>query len=416
MGKLRGKRLRVVHVEHVVFAVAEDKAAFHQVRLYATLADKHEVDADDVILLTDVPAIRFLIETPAGDVMDPAQANLLGATYGLGTNMSYYRFTLPLPLAGKPAQAGTWHALLWVDERILQQYGRRLEQSVSAWSARAAHGIRYSLSTHTYSNLRMEAQVSQNSLQPGATVTLRATLAEYGIPVAHRASIRAELQRPDSTQTTMVLAEVEPGVFETTTPATIHGVYRFRMLASGATMRGLPFTREQLLSAAVVVGGDNPFPTSDSFGRARDKQVCQLLECLLGPEALGRVLAERQVNLGAVRACLEEWCRARMGALSEEEIREREGTSSTGQIAAGTPAISSELIAMLAEVLKSAAPSPPPEPGQLLVAVPTTEAGARSGVQPTDRAERAMLIKGLRGLLSALEVAHAAEGLPPRDS
>jgi hypothetical protein len=49
MGKLRGKRLRVVHVEHVVFAVAEDKAAFHQVRLYATLADKHEVDADDVI-------------------------------------------------------------------------------------------------------------------------------------------------------------------------------------------------------------------------------------------------------------------------------------------------------------------------------------------------------------------------------
>ena len=49
MGKLRGKRLRVVHVEHVVFAVAEDKPAFHQVRLYTTLADKHELDPDDVI-------------------------------------------------------------------------------------------------------------------------------------------------------------------------------------------------------------------------------------------------------------------------------------------------------------------------------------------------------------------------------
>src|SRR5262249_54218619 len=44
------------------------------------------------ILMTDLPAIRFLIETPAGDIMDPTRAGALGASYAVGTNMSYYRF------------------------------------------------------------------------------------------------------------------------------------------------------------------------------------------------------------------------------------------------------------------------------------------------------------------------------------
>jgi hypothetical protein len=316
----------------------------------------NETDIDTtVILLSDLPAIRFLIESPTGDVMDPAEAALIGATYGVGTNMSYYRFTLPLPLAGKSAQAGTWYALLQLDEKIFQQYARRLEQSVSAWSARTAHGIRYSLSAHAYSNLRMESRVSQSSLEPGATMTLRAMLAEYGIPVAYRASIRAELERPDGTQATLALVEVEPGVFEAITAAAIQGVYRFRVLASGATMRGLPFTREQMLSAAVVVGGDNPFPTSDPSGRKRDEELCRLLECLLGPEALGGFLAEHRVNVEAVRVCLDEWCKARLGPPSEEELREREGTSTVvAQIEAGGPAMSSEVVAVLVEALRNA--------------------------------------------------------------
>jgi hypothetical protein len=40
----------------------------------------------------------------------------------------------------------------------------------------------------------------------------------------------------------------------------MQGVYRFRLVASGITMRGAPFTREQLVSGAVVPGGDQPFP------------------------------------------------------------------------------------------------------------------------------------------------------------
>jgi hypothetical protein len=296
-----------------------------RVRIPFTLNDT-DIDST-VILLTDFPAIRFLIETPAGDVMDPVQAAALGATYAVGTNMSYYRFTLPLPLGANPAQAGTWYALLELDEEIFRRLAQRSDQSFAAGLAKMAHGVRYNLSAHAYSNLRMEAGLSQNSLQPGATVTVRAALSEYGIPVDHRASVVAEVERPDSSSSTLALVELEPGRFEASTLAGIQGVYRFHVLASGVTMRGRSFTREQLLSGAVVAGGDNPSPTSDPSTRERDRQLCGLLECLLRPEVLGRFLIERNLDPNAVQGCIEQWCKDRLGGLSEQEIREREGTS-----------------------------------------------------------------------------------------
>lgn len=49
-----------------------------------------------VILLTDMPVINMMLETPDGDVVDPATAVAVGGTYTVGTNLKYYRFTLPL--------------------------------------------------------------------------------------------------------------------------------------------------------------------------------------------------------------------------------------------------------------------------------------------------------------------------------
>jgi len=45
----------------------------------------------------------------------------------------------------------------------------------------------------TKSNLRMESSLSQSGRTPGSTLTLRARLTEYGVPVDHRASIHARL-------------------------------------------------------------------------------------------------------------------------------------------------------------------------------------------------------------------------------
>jgi hypothetical protein len=251
----------------------------------------------------------------------------VGATYAVGSDMSYYRFTLPLPLGANPAQAGTWYALLEVDEEIFRRLAQKSDRTFAAGLAQMAHGIRYNVSAQAYSNLRMEAGLSQNSLQPGATLTVRAALFEYGIPVEDRASVLAEVERPDSSSTTLALVEVEPGVFENSAPAGIQGVYRIRVLATGVTIRGLSFTREQLLSGAVVLGGDNPSPATGPSTHARDKQLCELMECLLGSDVLGRFLIEHKVDPNYVHRCIEHWCKARMGGLTEEEIHEREGTS-----------------------------------------------------------------------------------------
>jgi hypothetical protein len=288
----------------------------------------NETDIDStVILLTDLPpqVLSFLIETPAGDVMDPAQAAALGAVFAFGTNMSYYRFTLPLPVGGRPARAGTWHVLLEVNSDLFERLAHQKDGSVGAWSARMAHGVRYSVNAHALSDLKMQTQLSQTSLEPGATITVGATLTEYGIPVEHRAMVTAELHRPDGTRTALVLAESGPGVFQASVAAPVQGVYRFRVRASGNTMRGVPFTREQLVSGAVVPGGDNPFPKSGPSTRAQDEALCGLFECLLKSDALGRWLAEQHIDPASLQKCVEAWCKARLAPPTAEELRQREG-------------------------------------------------------------------------------------------
>ena len=93
----------------------------------------------------------------------------------------------------------------------------------------------------------MRAGLSQDSLQPGATLTVRAALTEYGVPIDHRATMGATLERPDGSRATIAIPQIEAGIFEASTKASMQGVYRFHVVASGATMRGLPFTRDQPL-------------------------------------------------------------------------------------------------------------------------------------------------------------------------
>jgi hypothetical protein len=283
-----------------------------------------EADIDvTAILLTDHPGITFYIETPAGDQMSPASAAGLGATYALGTNMSYYRYTLPLALGANPAQEGTWYA-------VLQYRRKRGGQGDRAAAAAAEPGISYSFSAHAFTNLRMRAQITQNSLEPGAMLLLTALLTEYGVPVAHRANVNVEIERPDNSRFVLPLSEVEDGRFEVNTIAALAGVYRVRVLAAGVTMRGMPFTREQLLSAAAVIGGDNPPPRTGPDTKADDEQLCGLIECLLGPKSLGELLIKNGVEPKGVLACVERWCRARLAGPSAQELAEREGTIEPG--------------------------------------------------------------------------------------
>ena len=263
------------------------------------------------ILLTDRPGATFLIETPAGDVMTPASAAGLGAQYAVGADMSYYRFTLPLALGANPARAGTWYVIL--------------EYTGDRGPAARGGGIRYSFTAQAFTNLRMAARLSQNSLEPGASVTISATLTEYGIPVAHRATVQAYVELPDSTMVTLPAPETDAGRFQANMTAVIAGVYRIRVVASGVTMRGAPFTREQLLSATAILGGDTPSPTSGPSTKDADEALCRLIECLLG--SFGRFLTQHNIDPKAVQSCVDAWCKARLAGPTAQELAEREGTA-----------------------------------------------------------------------------------------
>jgi len=254
-------------------------------------------DADidcTAILLTDIPAIRFFVQTPGGDIINPTVAAGIGAEYNVGSNLVYYRFTLPVPLGGG-AQAGTWKALLEVDEKLFRRYCEESDNLAAAVARGTCQGVRYSVTIQAWSNVRMKARLYQNSLEPGATMTLRAILTEYDQPVDHRATVRAEVTLPDGTGTTLSLAEGAPGVFEVATTAVIPGVYRFRVLASGFTLRRTPFACEQTLTGAAFPGGDNPLPTTAPSGDGAAR-LCCLAESLLGDPGVERFLKERGIN------------------------------------------------------------------------------------------------------------------------
>lgn len=164
--------------------------------------------SSDVILLSPAPeAMRFAVETPAGDLISPANVTgFPGSTFVVGKNVSYYRLSLPVPI-GSGAAAGQWHAVVDLDGRLLKRYLATLEKDKLTELIRqiVTHGVPYSVNVHTYTNLRLRASVSQNGLEPGATLYLRAVLTEYGLPVERRARVRAELKRPDTTTTTLAL-------------------------------------------------------------------------------------------------------------------------------------------------------------------------------------------------------------------
>ncbi|MCE5333381.1 MAG: S8 family serine peptidase [Desulfobacteraceae bacterium] len=282
--------------------------------------DLNEADIGvDAILLgeANLQLFKFALETPAGDVITPAVA---GATAGIdyigAQGVSFYRGILPVPIGAAGAREGKWHALLSVDAGNYKRYLGTLEKHPDWYKRVLAHGVRYSLSVQSYSGLRLQAQLLQSSQEPGATLTVRAVLTEYGLPIpSSRANVRAEFKRPDTTGGVLMMPEEQPGsgIYTASMPAPLSGVYPFRILAEGKSLRGREFTREHLLTGAVWKGGDNPPPTGKDDPNEGKERLCRLLSCLLSgkviqPEFEGR-LKQLGISLEALRECLKVWCR-----------------------------------------------------------------------------------------------------------
>ena len=266
------------------------------------------------LLMTDVNVVQLGLEAPDGTVVRESDAAALGMTFSRGQQSRHFRFALPAAI-GSGQQAGTWHALLEVDKGEFRKALSRLsDQDREARARFAAHGARYSLVVQSYSNLRMVGSVSQTGYGLGATLRFRAALTEYGLPVEHRAAGEVHLTRPGGATMVLPMSEDDPGVLEAAYVAPDPGVYHIRVVVSGATLRGRPFTREALGTGAVWRGGQDPGTwTRPQPGNSED--LCHLITCLLSEKVMTREvearLKEWGVNAEALRACVEEICRGR---------------------------------------------------------------------------------------------------------
>ncbi|MFD7132036.1 tyrosinase family protein [Streptomyces sp. NPDC059894] len=217
-----------------------------------------------VILLSDVASVRLTLETPAGQLLTESDLAALGAPVQPGPAMAYCRFRLPLD-AGPGAHAGTWHVRLTADEDAVREETGRLRTEAKGNPARLvdvdgleAHGPRYGLLVHAWSNLRFHARLTQPSLEPGATLRIDASLTEFGRRIEGGAEVAAEVTRPDGVLVRVPLDEELPGAFRGGFEAGMAGVWRIRVTATGHTHGRTPFTREQCFTAAVLAGGDGP--------------------------------------------------------------------------------------------------------------------------------------------------------------
>jgi hypothetical protein len=264
-----------------------------------------------VILLTELPVVRLSLETPDGDIVNEGNASAAGVKFDSEGNVMTARFGLPIVVESAEAQAGTWYAVLEVDEDVekwlVELSERRQRNDQIDIEALRGRGAPYCLSVHSFSNLRMVAPIGQSGFSPGSTLSLRAVLTEYSLPVQKRASVIVEVEYPDHSHRVVVLEEQDPGAFTASMVAPIAGIYRLRIVAQGGTIRGVPFTRERLGTAAVWTGGDRP---TDKPAKG---QWCDLLACLLDEKNLSPRLQARLkdqgVNLSSLRECLEAYCR-----------------------------------------------------------------------------------------------------------
>jgi murein tripeptide amidase MpaA len=285
----------------------------HQIPFYLNEAD---ISFDTILLHAagKQEVFEFALLTPGGDVIKPSsQGAIPGIEYHTVEGAAFYRILLPVPI-GAGAHVGKWHVLISVNGNEYKRYvestkDKKLRQEI------IAHGVRYNLNIHSYSGVRLKAALVQDSNEPGATLTLRASLSEYGMPVSkNRAKVRATFVMPDNSTGTLWLTEetAASGIFTASKKAILPGVYTFRIIASGYTLRGADFTREQTLTGVVWKGGDNPPPTSKDDPK-NNGSFCDLIKCLTSKGVISKELEERWLKDGfsieAFRKCMENKCK-----------------------------------------------------------------------------------------------------------
>ncbi|MEV6158467.1 S8 family serine peptidase [Nonomuraea sp. NPDC052129] len=252
----------------------------------------------DVMFLTQHPwLVEMTLITPDGDVVDPAfVSTLTGRNYfKLADQVEYYRLTLPVPIGAGP-HAGQWLARFHLSGQAVRE-AISADGKLSREDARKIlrDGLWGTLLVHASSDLRMQAEVRQDSFEPGAELRLRVTLSEYDVPMSHRAEVRAVVTDPTGAAATVALPEAAPGVFEEALVAALPGVWTVLFQATGKTMRGTQFTRESVRTVALWRGGDRYQPKEGEEPKVRRRKAWRVVQ---QDEELVELLSRRLTDAG----------------------------------------------------------------------------------------------------------------------
>jgi hypothetical protein len=278
--------------------------------------DDMEVTA--VVLAPSPQSLIIGLEAPDGHIYHQANIGFDPTiTYSYGASSVHFRASLPLIHdSNVPTHEGRWNLLLALGRRGREGY-------LTHFAAAAAAQMPYSASIYAYSNVRLRARMAQAGYSPGAVLTLTAMLSQSSLPFEGTATMIAELTRPDGSEVTRTMTAQPEARWTLTIPTTESGVYRARVIAQGRTPRDQRFTREQIVTGQVWIGGDNPGnqgpggrgdpaqPTDPGRGGGGDV-VGELLCCLLKGGALSeealRNLRRFGVDVDHLHKCLASVC------------------------------------------------------------------------------------------------------------
>jgi hypothetical protein len=274
----------------------------------------------DVILLTTYPQfVNFRLRTPTGQIIDPTTpSGHPNMEFVRSRGVSYYRLSLPVELTPRRFdQGGTWQVLLEIGRGEVVRVPSTREQTATlnqfSSTVGGQRGLPFSVVVHSYSNLSLRVNSSQSGYEPGATVQLSATIAESGVPLWGNASVWAEVTTPSRHVLHLNLVQSDQGIYAASFIAAEPGIYSSRIRTSGTSRRGLPFLREQTLTNAVWIGGNNP------SGPGKGDGLCHLLNCLFGQKGvitpqLEDTLRRLGIDLNRLRKCLAECAQSRIPA------------------------------------------------------------------------------------------------------
>lgn len=285
-----------------------DRNSEHRIPFWVCEADY----GMDLIVLSPAPyVIDFQLEAPDGSLIDPASGSGgANSQFVLSQYASYYRCALPvLPANASGSHEGLWHAVLKLGKRPRGNYNYDSGYKNSQGSL-----VPYEFVAHSYSSLTFSAHVSQASFEIGATAEISASLLEYDAVPRGRSNVWAEIRRPDGVADTIGLSSGAGDRYTASYGLPLPGVYIIRVRARGETMRGIPFEREQTLTAVAVPGGDRWDPNDPK----RD-MICELLDCLRRTGAINDEFIRRLKALGIDFAsflkCFEAKCRGTAGVI-----------------------------------------------------------------------------------------------------